>query len=134
MKIFSKSVCLGTISIADWRSTGYASLWLDRQMLLKILYDNLKHQDRVLTNKRVVHVDMSPTGVLVTTEDGSTYSGDILVGGDGVHSKVRQEMWRIASLDASSADAFPPEEKLSKCSKEKRGKAKRENQQRYTTK
>ncbi|KAK7698211.1 hypothetical protein SLS64_012781 [Diaporthe eres] len=81
------------------------------QMLLKILYDNLKHQDRVLTNKHVVHVDMSPTGVLVTTEDGSSYSGDILVGGDGVHSKVRQEMWRIAGSGASSADAFPPEER-----------------------
>lgn len=82
-------------------------------MLLQILYDNLKHKDRVLTNKRVVHVDMNRTGVFVTTEDGSTYSGDILIGGDGVHSKVRQEMWRIAS--ASSSDAFPPEERSSKC-------------------
>jgi 2-polyprenyl-6-methoxyphenol hydroxylase-like FAD-dependent oxidoreductase len=87
-------------------------------MLLKILYDNLKYKDRVLTNKRISHVEMSPTGVLVTTEDGSSYSGDILVGGDGVHSKVRQEMWRIASSGASSADAFPPEERSSKCPKE----------------
>lgn len=99
--------------MADWKSTGYQSLWLDRQMLLQILYDNLKHKDRVLTNKRVVHVDMNRTGVFVTTEDGSSYIGDILVGGDGVHSKVRQEMWRIAS--ASSPDAFPPEERSSKC-------------------
>lgn len=120
MPICPKTVRLGTIFFADWKSTGYPSLWLDRQMLLKILYDNLKHKDRVLTNKRVVHVEMSPTGVLVTTEDGSSYSGDILVGGDGVHSKVRQEMWRIASSGASFADPFPPEERSSKCPKEER--------------
>lgn len=84
-------------------------------MLLQILYDNLNHKDRVLTNKRVAHVEMSATGVLVTTEDGSTYSGDILVGGDGVHSKVRQEMWRIASSSASTADAFPLVERSSEC-------------------
>lgn len=122
MPICPKYLRLGATFIADWESTGYPSLWLDRQMLLKILYDNLKHKDRVLTNKRVVHVEMSSTGVLVTTEDGSSYSGDILVGGDGVHSKVRQEMWRIASSGASSADAFPPEEKSSKCPKEEKEK------------
>lgn len=112
MYIISKSNHLEPIFVADWESTGYQSLWLDRQMLLQILYDNLKHKDRVLTNKRVVHVDMNRTGVFVTTEDGSNYSGDILIGGDGVHSKVRQEMWRIAS--ASSPEAFPPAERSSK--------------------
>ncbi|KAI8316385.1 hypothetical protein K4K61_007289 [Colletotrichum sp. SAR11_59] len=80
-----------------------------QQMLLQILYDNLKQKDKVLTNKRVVHVETSSTGVVVRTEDGSTYTGDILVGGDGVHSKVRQEMWRIASV--SDPTAFPPEER-----------------------
>ncbi|KAI8290105.1 hypothetical protein K4K60_006852 [Colletotrichum sp. SAR11_57] len=98
-----------TISERMEKHAGYASLWVDRQMLLQILYDNLKQKDKVLTNKRVVHVETSSTGVVVKTEDGSTYAGDILVGGDGVHSKVRQEMWRIASV--SDPTAFPPEER-----------------------
>ncbi|KAI8192314.1 hypothetical protein K4K53_009155 [Colletotrichum sp. SAR 10_77] len=98
-----------TISERMEKHAGYASLWVDRQMLLQILYDNLKQKDRVLTNRRVVHVETSSTGVVVKTEDGSTYAGDILVGGDGVHSKVRQEMWRIASV--SDPTAFPPEER-----------------------
>ncbi|KAK1856057.1 FAD binding domain protein [Colletotrichum chrysophilum] len=98
-----------TISERMEKHAGYASLWVDRQMLLQILYDNLKQKDKVLTNKRVVHVKTSSTGVEVKTEDGSTYAGDILVGGDGVHSKVRQEMWRIASV--SDPTAFPPEER-----------------------
>ncbi|KAJ5013285.1 FAD-dependent monooxygenase andE [Colletotrichum sp. SAR 10_99] len=80
-----------------------------QQMLLQILYDNLRQKDKVLTNKRVVHVETSSTGVVVTTKDGTTYTGDILVGGDGVHSKVREEMWRIASV--SDPNAFPPEER-----------------------
>ncbi|KAI8217131.1 FAD-dependent monooxygenase andE [Colletotrichum sp. SAR 10_86] len=98
-----------TISERMEKHAGYASLWVDRQMLLQILYDNLKQKVKVLTNKRVVHVETSSTGVVVKTEDGSTYAGDILVGGDGVHSKVRQEMWRIASV--SDPTAFPPEER-----------------------
>lgn len=84
-------------------------------MLLQILYDNLKRKDKVLTNKRVVHVETNSAGVAVTTEDGSTHTGDILVGGDGVHSKVREEMWRIASV--SDPIAFPPEERSSKYTK-----------------
>lgn len=30
------------------------------------------------------------------TEAGVTYTGDLVVGADGIHSKVRSEMWRIA--------------------------------------
>ncbi|KAF4783801.1 FAD binding domain-containing protein [Colletotrichum scovillei] len=98
-----------TMSERMEKHAGYASLWVDRQMLLQILYDNLKQKDKVLTNKRVVHVETSSTGVVITTEDGSTHTGDILVGGDGVHSKVREEMWRIASV--SDPIAFPQEER-----------------------
>lgn len=29
-------------------------------------------------------------------EDGTSYTGDILVGADGVNSKARSEMWRLA--------------------------------------
>lgn len=45
--------------------------------------------------------------VEVETEDGSTIYGDLIVGADGVHSRIRQEMQRIAAEDTPSADLFP---------------------------
>ena len=49
---------------------------------------------------------------IVTCEDGSKYSGDIVVGCDGVHSVVRMEMWRITDgqvpgkIPSSDKDCF----------------------------
>lgn len=65
-------------------------------MVLKILYDNIKDKTKVLTRKRVDNVDFVGEGVVVKTTDGSSYQGDILVGADGIHSTVREEMWRLA--------------------------------------
>ena len=42
---------------------------------------------------KVVHSD---TGVRVITKDGEEFAGDIVVGVDGVHSTIRQEMWALA--------------------------------------
>ncbi|CAG9972556.1 unnamed protein product [Clonostachys byssicola] len=74
---------------------GYPFIFIDRRSLLEILFDNLKHKDRVHLRKKVANVDMGEHGVQVTTADGETFEGDILVGADGVHSRVREEMWRI---------------------------------------
>ncbi|CAK7205375.1 hypothetical protein SEUCBS139899_008145 [Sporothrix eucalyptigena] len=75
---------------------GYPITFLDRQMVLQVLYDNIKDKSKVLINKRVNKVTTTDNGVTVKTADGSVYQGDILVGADGIHSKVRDEMWRIA--------------------------------------
>lgn len=80
-------------------------VWVDRQMLLQVLYDNLKSKEKVLTNKRVISVDLDHLGVSATTEDGSVYRGTLLVGADGIHSTVRSEMWRLAP-----PGYFPPKE------------------------
>ena len=42
---------------------------------------------------KVIHSD---TGVRVVTKDGEEFAGDIVVGMDGVHSVIRQEMWALA--------------------------------------
>ncbi|KAL4810805.1 hypothetical protein BDV18DRAFT_155418 [Aspergillus unguis] len=76
---------------------GYPIVFLDRQMVLQVLYDNIKDKSKVLTKKRVQTVDMDDNGVTVTTSDSSSYQGDILIGADGIHSTVREEMWRIAN-------------------------------------
>ncbi|UPK90661.1 hypothetical protein LCI18_001596 [Fusarium solani-melongenae] len=76
---------------------GYPITFLDRQMVLQMLYENIRDKSKVLTNKHVYKVDLMGDGVVVKTQDGSTYHGDILVGADGIHSAVRGEMWRIAN-------------------------------------
>ncbi|KAH8885604.1 FAD/NAD(P)-binding domain-containing protein [Thozetella sp. PMI_491] len=76
---------------------GYPLAFADRQTLLEVLYEHLRHKDRVHVSKRVTDVKMNESGVELTTEDGSTYSADIVVGADGVHSAVRGEMRRIAN-------------------------------------
>ena len=71
-------------------------MFLDRQTVLQTLYDKIQDKSKVLTGKRVQTIDNSdPTIVNVITTDGSRYSGDIVVGADGVHSVVRQEMARL---------------------------------------
>ncbi|KIX00081.1 uncharacterized protein Z518_10218 [Rhinocladiella mackenziei CBS 650.93] len=76
---------------------GYPITFLDRQMVLQVLYDGIKDKTKVLTKKQVQKVELTEDGVMVKTSDNSTYHGDILVGADGIHSTVRGEMWRIAS-------------------------------------
>lgn len=78
-------------------------------MVLKVLYENIKDKSKVLTGKRVQNVELKEDGVLVKTDDGSLYTGDILVGADGIHSLVRSEMWRLA--DKMLPGWIPPEEK-----------------------
>ncbi|KAE8358513.1 hypothetical protein BDV27DRAFT_150372 [Aspergillus caelatus] len=71
---------------------GYGLLFFDRQKLLEILHDTIKHKDRVLLNKKVSEIDLIDGGVNVTTADGSVYTGTLVVGADGIHSKVRSLM------------------------------------------
>lgn len=77
-------------------------------MVLEALWRNLKHQNSVLVKKKVTTVELEPSRVKVVTGDGSSYYGDILVGADGVHSKVRNEMWRLA--DALEPGYIPASE------------------------
>ncbi|KIA75410.1 monooxygenase [Aspergillus ustus] len=90
------------VAIDDWANGmieryGYPSLWVGRRELLQSLYDCMSDKSKLLTDKRVASVRHFEDAVEVTTTDGSTYRGDILVGTDGVHSRVRQEMVRHAT-------------------------------------
>jgi 2-polyprenyl-6-methoxyphenol hydroxylase-like FAD-dependent oxidoreductase len=71
---------------------------MDRQTLLQVLYDSITAKSKIHTSQRVVSVSLIHNGVKILTKDGSTFTGDILVGADGVHSTVRREMWRIAEM------------------------------------
>lgn len=76
---------------------GYPVLFFDRQWLLQLLYDNLKHKDRVSLNKKVVQIENSDDSVQVTTRDGSVINGSLVIGVDGVYSTVREQMKRIGN-------------------------------------
>ena len=66
-------------------------------MVIQVLYNSLEHKERVHVNKRVARVDVFDTHATVITQDGEAFTGDFVVGADGVHSTVRKEMRRIAN-------------------------------------
>ncbi|THY17079.1 FAD/NAD(P)-binding domain-containing protein [Aureobasidium pullulans] len=76
--------------------SGYGFAFSDRQDILQVLYDNLKDKSRILVGKKLSLVRQQRNGITVVCEDGSSYTGDILAGADGVNSKARSEMWRLA--------------------------------------
>ncbi|GAQ05406.1 hypothetical protein ALT_2727 [Aspergillus lentulus] len=75
---------------------GYPMACLDRQQLLQVLYQSFPNKSNIYAGKDVIRVDQQDSHVLVHTADGCTYEGDLVVGADGVHSRVRTQMWRAA--------------------------------------
>ena len=76
---------------------GYDFEFGERSKYLDIFYQSIKDKSKVLLSKNITSVEHSETCVTVMCEDGTSYQGDILAGADGVRSKVREEMWRLAS-------------------------------------
>jgi len=74
----------------------YDAILLERQRLLSIIHENLADKSKIVLDKKVAKVEHRSDGVVVECKDGSRFEGDVLVGADGVFSKVRQEMWRLA--------------------------------------
>jgi 2-polyprenyl-6-methoxyphenol hydroxylase-like FAD-dependent oxidoreductase len=83
-------------------------LFFNRQWFLEVLYDQLKKKDCIQLKSRVEHIESIEGGVRVATNDGRSFEGDFVLGGDGVHSNVRQEMRRMANV--TNAKYFEPGE------------------------
>ncbi|CAG7984872.1 unnamed protein product [Penicillium salamii] len=79
--------------------TGYKFSFLDRRELIQALYGNLRDKSKVHVSKEILKIETLDGGVQITTADGASFTGDILVGADGVHSQTRAEMWRIADAE-----------------------------------
>lgn len=75
---------------------GYPMIFFDRQWLLQVLSNKIQHKDRVVLRSQVRRIETSDSGVQVSTQDGQTYHGTMVIGADGIHSVVRSEMLRIA--------------------------------------
>lgn len=65
-------------------------------MLVEVLYEKIQDKSKVITSQRVQSTENGTSSATVTTTTGETYTGNIVVGADGIHSKVRQEMWKAA--------------------------------------
>ncbi|KAL3443880.1 monooxygenase [Aspergillus insuetus] len=87
---------------------GYGFLMVERQRLLECLYQNLPDKTKIHVSKAVVEIQQTDTGVSVTTQDGTIYTGSLVVGADGVHSRVRSEMWRLAEAEGQYPGSSPP--------------------------
>ncbi|KAE8366612.1 hypothetical protein BDV27DRAFT_155752 [Aspergillus caelatus] len=75
---------------------GYPIAFLDRQKFLEILHTSYPDPLNIHTNCRVAHIRRLYSHIEVATSSGQVYTGDLVVGADGVHSVVRSEMWKLA--------------------------------------
>ncbi|EHK47725.1 hypothetical protein TRIATDRAFT_216884 [Trichoderma atroviride IMI 206040] len=77
--------------------TGSTSIAFNRVDYLRLLYQRLgSDQAKVLTGKEIVDISSTDSGVTVKCADGTLYKGSIVIGADGVHSKVRGIMRQMA--------------------------------------
>ncbi|GIJ90567.1 hypothetical protein Asppvi_009524 [Aspergillus pseudoviridinutans] len=93
------------------QGSGYPVICLDRRKLLEVLHQKYPSKANILVKKKVIEVQPLDHGARVLTEDGDIYTGDLIVGADGVHSSTRSEMWRLA--DAMSPGLITTQERKS---------------------
>ncbi|RDA95877.1 hypothetical protein CP533_5188 [Ophiocordyceps camponoti-saundersi (nom. inval.)] len=88
---------------------GYPISFMERSQLLDILYSALPDKTKIQVSKEVSRIEQDDSEekglVRVWTADGDVYEGDLVVGADGVRSRTRDEMQRMASL-SGNADEY----------------------------
>ena len=78
---------------------------MERCKALEVLYNHVQDKSKLRARTAVVGYEETPQGVTITTEDGTQHHGHILIGADGIHSKVRELMAdKISVTDQSLAN------------------------------
>ncbi|KAI1326461.1 hypothetical protein F5Y16DRAFT_410852 [Xylariaceae sp. FL0255] len=86
--------------------SGYPMLPLPRSDLLNVLYQHLPNKDTVLKlGTEVSDYEVSDEDVRVHLKDGTVVEGSIVVGADGVHSRVRGAMEKARRKEIPSTPA-----------------------------
>ncbi|KAL4800038.1 FAD/NAD(P)-binding domain-containing protein [Aspergillus venezuelensis] len=100
---FPEGFCLETDSPGNilmvWYRFGLPFCVIERQLFLDVFFAKFKDKSRIHLGAKVAEVCHTSSGVSVQIVDGTTYTGDLVVGADGVHSIVRSEMWRIGNAE-----------------------------------
>ncbi|KPM39582.1 hypothetical protein AK830_g6986 [Neonectria ditissima] len=107
-KKFKRSYALGLLQ----ENHGSALLAFHRAHLIEALYEGLPEdaKARYLLGKKLVDIITTSTGVEVTCTDSTSYSGSIVIGADGIYSKTRSIMRRLAlEADPALASTWDPE-------------------------
>lgn len=84
--------------------------FMERRHIVQGIFDRLSDKSKVHTSTEVVKTVSHPGRVTVETNDGSVFEGDVVVGADGIHSRVRQEMQRLAGEETDGRELFPDED------------------------
>ncbi|KAE8151336.1 hypothetical protein BDV25DRAFT_152791 [Aspergillus avenaceus] len=71
---------------------GRPIIFMERRRALEILHSHIHGKSRLHANNAISSYDELEDGVVVTTQDGLSHYGSILIGADGVHSRVRTLM------------------------------------------
>lgn len=94
----------------DTLSFGTRPLIFHRAELVQSLYDQLPAEvkPKFLLEKKVTDIQSTGTEVKVFCHDGSKYEGSMVMGADGVHSRTRRIMRRLA-LETKPSAPWDPE-------------------------
>ena len=76
---------------------------MERREYLELLYESLPDKSKVLFRKKVKTIAEDAHKVEVLLDDGTSETGDMVLGCDGVHSKVRDLMWDNALREDPTA-------------------------------
>ncbi|OCF39125.1 hypothetical protein I317_07066 [Kwoniella heveanensis CBS 569] len=83
---------------------GYPSVRIMRSGLLRILLEGIRETEgkvEIQWGARISGIKEDEHGVTASLEDGSEVTGDILIGADGIHSKVREHILGAESPKAT---------------------------------
>ncbi|TVY73255.1 FAD-dependent monooxygenase paxM, partial [Lachnellula suecica] len=71
----------------------------ERAMFLKSLYEQLGDKTKIHLKKKVVGLRHEQDCVKVLCADGTEVVGSVIIGADGIHSKVREEIQRLGEVN-----------------------------------
>lgn len=83
------------------KKLGYSAEICERKVFLRSMFNQLKDKSRVCLGKKVVAMEHLDGGIRVVCEDGGMFTGDLVIGADGIHSKTRKEMQKFAEETGS---------------------------------
>ena len=68
---------------------------------MRSLYEQLGDKSKIQLKKKVVGFRNEKDSVKVLCADGTEFEGSVIIGADGIHSKVREEMQKAGEKAGS---------------------------------